>query len=472
MKIIFKYIIGLFIISIIGLISYQLTAYYKKNTYTGSNISSNKNKITLSVWTTESDPKSIAVMEDIGKQLNAEFEYIDKVEVSSIKWSDLSAKLQNAFEAGQMPGVTHLEPFYTSSFVQKGLLLPVDDLVNKLGEQDIHEGVRKIAFFNGHYYGIPQHYGVTPLGARLDLVKKIPQTWDEMLATAKALTKPAEHKYGIFFPGNDRFFVDTIFFSTLASNGGSAYTEDGKPNLDNKQVIETLAYLKELIKYAPPDWTTSNFLDAFPRMVSGEIAMTTFTAGRAIKIFDETWPATQATSAPNTFVQFLSPHGPSGTTGMAPIDCEPFVVVNQKMNKGTSLEKGAIIEAASKRYVELLYQKDNYLALLNTVPLHLMPIFKSLEPEYANFDFVKRWPVWHQASVDMMINKQVSPYFATHEKELAIPYLYDLYSQKVITDMVISVLLGQAEPAAAAKTAQEKAIAIAKQYEPAPTNVH
>lgn len=452
-----KYPIMIIFLAVITLVSCQPTN------------NESTNKITLPVWTTESDPATIAIMEDIGKQLTSEFEYIDKVEVLSVKWSDLSVKLQHAFEAGQMPGVTHLEPFYTSYFVEKGLLIELDDLVQKIGEQDILEGVRKTAFFKGHYYGIPQHYGVTPLGARIDILEenglKIPETWDEMLAIAKALTKPEEGKYGIYFPGGGRFFVDTIFYSALASNGGSAYTEDGQPNLDNQQVVETLTYLKELIKYSPPDWSTAAYLDAFPRMMRGEVAMTTFTAGRAAKIFDESWLPEQGSSASDIFISFVPPHGPSGTSGLAPIDCEPFVVINQEQNKGTTLEQGVIIEAASKRYLELLYQKENYLALLKTVPLHLMPIFKSLEAEYSSIDFIQRWPDWYKTSVDMMANKQVSPYFATHEKELAIPYLYDLYSHKVISKMVISVLLAEAEPKEAAKIAQEQALAIALQYD-------
>lgn len=419
----------------------------------------------LRVWTTESDPETLRVMEDVGRQLTSASPQVRRVEVLSVKWSELNVKLQQAFEAGQMPAVTHLEPFFTRFFVDKDLLIPLDDVVQKLGEKDILPAVQRVAYFNGHYYGICQHFGVSFIACRKDLLDKsgiaLPKTWQDMLAAAEKLTKPGQ--YGIYFPGGDRFFVDAIFFEVLASNGGHAFDSNGKPDLDNARVIQSLEYMAKLVRFAPPDWQNATYVEGFPKMVRGNVAINLFVGARATKTFDDEWKDRE--KPPNViFMPLEPPHGPGGRAGTTSVDCEPFVLINQKKNKGLSASDATTIEAAGRLYLELLYRRDNYMKLMRSAPIQLIPIFRSMQDEYAQDPFIKRWRPWYDQAVRMIEQGRANPYFTTNLPELSIPYLFELYGEKVITEMVSDVLTGGKSPGDAARLAQKRALQIADRY--------
>jgi len=422
--------------------------------------------LVLKVWTTESDPATLKVMEEIGDELVQSEPEIDEVEVVAVPWSDLSVKLQQGFQTGSLPGVTHLEPFFTKAFVDRDLLIPLDSLVQELGPQDIQEAVRDVAKFDGHYWGIPQHFGVSFMAYREDLLARmgvrVPGTWAEF--------RDASSKLGsgglptpVYFPGGDRFFIDAIFFEALASNGGHAYI-NGLPNFDSPEAVETLAYLKNLVATAPTEtWPSATYVEGFPRMVRGEVGFNLFVGGRATKSFAEQW-TDQEMAADRIFLPFEPPVGPHGSQGYSSVDCEPFVVINQAKNSGSSAEEGPALENASLAYLRLLYRKDNYLRLMKSVPIQLIPIFKSMAAQYSQTPFVQRWKPWYDQAISMVEARRVNPYFTTSSEDLEIPYLFDLYGSRVITNMVASVMAGDRSAKEAAKIAQRKALAIAEEY--------
>lgn len=419
-------------------------------------------RVTLHVWTTESDRATLDVMEDVGRQLVKSDPNVERVAVTSVRWSDLNVKIQQAYEARRLPAITHLEPFFTRTFVTRKLLLPLDDVVADIGETNIEKAVRREAWFDGHYYGIPQHIGVSFMVYRKDLLDAagvaVPTTWDEMISTCQRLTEPAQKRYPVYFPGGDRFFVDAIFFETLASNGGRAYHDDGTPDLDNPRVVETLEYMKRLISCtSPDDWQSATYVSGFQKLIRGDVTFVLFAGARATKDFANDWhPSVPGIKASDVFLPMPPPRGPHGKTGISSIDSEPFVLVDPRRNGGTEAESRAV-EAAGKQYLRLLFRHDNYLKLVRSVPIQLLPIFTSLSEEYGRDPSVQEWHLWYDQALTMIRERRANPYFVTRPEELAIPYLYNLYSDQVITGMVLSVLTGERTVAEAAQRAQEQA---------------
>lgn len=380
-------------------------------------------------------------------------------------------ELQKAHLAKQMPAVTHLEPFYTSFYASKDLLLPVDDLVAQLGGPGrIYEDLLATVRFSNKLWGIPQHYSVATLVARRDLMEAAgvtaPSTWSETVEFAARLADPSKQRAGCYFPGGDKFALDAMFFLALASNGGSLLGPDGNPNLNVPQVHESLRYLQSLAEEAPQaDWRNAGLTQMFGQIVQGSVGMLPLVPARGTAFFDANWvgdlAANSGYDAPENFIVFDPPVGPSGTSGIAMLDCEPFVVINQRTTSSLEPQQAAAVEAAGKQYLSMLFAHDNYLALTSSLPIALAPIFRDMQDEYAALPAVMRWSSWYDQARRIIDSGHTSPFFSTNVSDLSKPYLYVLYSENVVTDMVLDVLNGRVTPEVAAANAQDRAMAIA-----------
>ena len=82
---------------------------------------------TLRIWQTAVDPKAVAVLKEIGAELERTHPGV-RIEIESVAWGGLSSKLTAALGAGDPPDIAHLEPFMFSSMQSKNLLEPLDDV--------------------------------------------------------------------------------------------------------------------------------------------------------------------------------------------------------------------------------------------------------------------------------------------------------------------------------------------------------
>ncbi|MBM3516405.1 MAG: extracellular solute-binding protein [Alphaproteobacteria bacterium] len=110
-------------------------------------------------------------------------------------------------------------------------------------------------------------YGLTPDGNaklhfyRRDLMKevgmeKIPDTWPEAIALAKALHKPDKDQYGFITTGRRGGFAGWVFWGTLASYGGEWFDKQAEggwhPTFNNDKGHKALETIVELMKYRHP----------------------------------------------------------------------------------------------------------------------------------------------------------------------------------------------------------------------------
>ena len=87
------------------------------------------------VMTTETDPKTQAALKDI----IAEFEKAHpgvKVSAEFASWSDINKKLVASLAAGDPPQIVTVHDFYIFELASKGIIRPVDDVVNAIGRAD------------------------------------------------------------------------------------------------------------------------------------------------------------------------------------------------------------------------------------------------------------------------------------------------------------------------------------------------
>ena len=210
---------------------------------------------------------------DIWNQIAAKFsEQYPGATVEVAPFIDYTALNQNVMAAHQagddydLVTVNHVD---TLSFIKGELLLPMNDLMGKLGDT---------------VYTVPIDTDTRVMLVNTDLFAKynlaVPTTMDEMLAAGKVISEANQGDY-VF---TDEMCTNGDYFSTyeagifLQSCGGKLYTVDANgvatATVDTPEMRAYLTFITELLPYMPEDCTTNN--DARSAFLEGNIGMYTF----------------------------------------------------------------------------------------------------------------------------------------------------------------------------------------------------
>ncbi len=180
------------------------------------------------------------------------------VTYSIVDWSSANQKYTLACTGGEAPDCADM--FFTNSFHQMSTddygIIPVDDLVEELGEEDaFYDAGKAECYTDGHWYGIPWRFDTRVLlyntkdfeNAGLE----VPTTWDDFVKAAQALTT-TDDSGNITHAGlawyNDMGRYDQTWFTLLAGCGGSMMNDDFTEfTFDSDEGRESLQFLSDLI---------------------------------------------------------------------------------------------------------------------------------------------------------------------------------------------------------------------------------
>ncbi|MGH8704975.1 MAG: ABC transporter substrate-binding protein, partial [Burkholderiales bacterium] len=314
----------------------------------------------IRVWHTETQPNSQEAVRNIAKRFEAKNPGV-KVEVEALAWGDLEPRIMASLAAGTPPELSHGQPITCAALQAKGLLLPLDEVVQALGEANIWDQVKRVCRAGGKQYGLVHAAGTSLLIYRKDLATKLglkpPKTWADLLANAKALTLDTNNDgkpdiYGITIPG-DNLFINILLGELMKANGGILFDKQNRPQVTSKQMLETLEFIKELTRYAPPGWEGHGYLETFTNLYGQKAAMMYQGYGRGAGLIEKGAPKEMANS--ETFDVWVKPRGPSGKEPAAQVDEEPWMLFKASKNP-----KEAIA------FLKFFYQKENYLEYIQT----------------------------------------------------------------------------------------------------------
>lgn len=77
-----------------------------------------------------------------------------------------------------------------------------------------------------------------------------PDTWENILAAAKAFYDPDNKKYGIALPTVDGSFSEQSFSQFALSAGANALNADGAADFNSEEMVDALNFYKELYQYS------------------------------------------------------------------------------------------------------------------------------------------------------------------------------------------------------------------------------
>ncbi len=405
-------------------------------------------KKVVHVWHTETEPQTVAAMQEIANDFEKLHPDVN-IRQEGLAWGDLEAKLTAALAAGAPPEASHGQAITCASFYQKGLLRDQEDIANAVGKDNIFEVARNLCRFDGKYYGVTHSPNTNLLVYRKDIFKqkglKPPETWDDFIKVAQAMMERDATgrvtRYGLSLPGVP-LFVNILVAELTKANGGRLFDlKTGRPTFTEKQVVEVLDFYKKLNDTVlPPGWLGHGYLDTFTNLATGKAAMVYQGHGRSAGYIEKYAP--QGTGTPEYFGVMRKPHGPSGKETAAQVDAEPWMIFkNSKYPE----------EAAD--FIKFFFQEKNYVKYLHTVPVHLLPTFKSTrnDPAYQANDMYQRWKEWVDMDYYYFERDLARPTLVVNWDDLKLPYLLEIFGSNILPDMVTDAVKGMPSAQAAAK---------------------
>lgn len=402
----------------------------------------------VTLWHTEPNPRTVAVMDELVAKYEAMHPGI-KIRHEPIPWGDLDTKLQAALAAGAPPDASHGQAYVERSLSAKGLLLPIDEVVESIGEDDIYEVVKKLNYHDGHYWGLAHAIGTDLIVYRKDIYRKAgvseqtPKTWDEWLVNLKKISATGTPGLSLAGPG---FFLNEEVYMWTGSNGGRLFDEKGRPTFTEKPVIEMLVFWKQLDECClPKGWLSHTYADTFANLATGK-AGEILGWGRGAYEFEKYAP--DVVKAGDFGVHPTKPVGPSGKQFLTQLDCEPWMIFKQAKHPQEAID-----------FLKFFYETDNYTKYIHSVPTHFFPIRKSVRNSeaYKAHPDLKNWAFWVDAQENVIANYDPRPLMMTEWDDLNLPFIQEVATSGILIDMVTDVLRRDMTPEEATARAQKRA---------------
>jgi multiple sugar transport system substrate-binding protein len=180
--------------------------------------------------------------------------------------------------------IVHVDCVWVGQYAGEGWTIPVEEFILRTNHETlalddfIPAVVSEQGMWENRIYGLPFIQAVFGLYVRTDIFEKhgaeVPQTWEELLATAKALHLKEPGVSGITFMGRRGVQLQCTYDNILWSYGGDWYDANYQPTINSKEAVAALEYFKSLIPYAPKGVLSYDWDENAHAYAQGNAAMT------------------------------------------------------------------------------------------------------------------------------------------------------------------------------------------------------
>lgn len=211
------------------------------------------------------------------------------VKITWIPVADVAPKLATAIASGTEPDLV-IGGMPYAKFAEADLLLPLDDVVDRIGRDDFFEVKLLAGTVNGKVYAIPSGFELSWMHVRTDIFDKagildvLPfDNKEEVLMAAEKANQVEPGVYGIGLPlGGSGYDCEWTFFIYYYGAGGGVISEKSVEGVvlgkePNRSIAkETFAFFKDVLDrgLTPPD--SGEWVDISNNMafLDGRVAMT------------------------------------------------------------------------------------------------------------------------------------------------------------------------------------------------------
>ncbi len=207
-------------------------------------------KITVTFWHAMSSGHG-GFLQKLIDDFNASQDEIEVVGIYQGSYGDLSKKLLGAVASGEPPVVAQMYEDWTTKFVENDKIEAVQWYIGSVFTQeeidDIIWSFQLSNSWDDTMYTMPFNKSTNLLYVNLDLVDKVPTTWDELVEQSKVATKDVDGDGVIDIYGfGIRPTVDT-FNIFLRQAGGDFLDENGKAIFNSQAGVDALQFLHDMV---------------------------------------------------------------------------------------------------------------------------------------------------------------------------------------------------------------------------------
>ena len=212
----------------------------------------------ITFWHGWTGGNNAEALNEVVTTYNATNEMGVTIEPTPLPWDQLFSKWVLSAAARQLPDVVMLHPTEAIEFANRGLLQPLDDLIDSSGLDisSLPESMITSSTFEGELVCLPLDSYPMGMYYNIDMVEAAgldpnspPQTGEELLEWAQALTvrdgSEAE-QYGIYLPVTGAV-PRWLWHSLLYQYGGSFLDDEGNAAVNSEASQQALQFMVDLI---------------------------------------------------------------------------------------------------------------------------------------------------------------------------------------------------------------------------------
>lgn len=390
------------------------------------------------IMTTETNEDTKRVFEQIIDEYEQAHEGIDIVP-QYVGFQDLNTKLMAAFAAGDAPEIFNIQSNYQAFVLaEKGLIQPVDNVIDEIGRSDYVESVLNAVTVDGNVWVVPFSIGVNVLWYRSDLYDKYgleaPTTWEIFENNARVITERSKEKgeqtYGLAMTVAENWLTNDNTQNWMWTNGATVYNSKKEVTLDSPEAIATFELLKRLSQYAPPAISTYTNLEMLNSFATGAVAHTEYPF-RMLAHLKQSNPEFLEVAVP-----IEHPRGPS-TAGRE----ATFLYA-----KGWAMAKNSPNEKEAADFLTYLQTGDREIRMLQTVPVHYWPARKSVQdnPKFLDQDLLKTKA--GERSIAVLKKAIANGDFPLSASGTTILEMGDVLAERVLAKALQQVIVNDQDP--------------------------
>ena len=393
----------------------------------------------ITLWHMEQPPHRVARVQELIDAFNAANpDIVVKQEPQS--WGEIYAKAPAAIAAGNAPDILFVIPDFTTVIRKVDQVASVESFVNELDAK--HKFVPATVQpykYDGGVWAVPLYNMALSLWYRKsDFDKaglKVPTTWSEWSAAAKALS--TDGVYGMGLPANKQLYTDQTVYGIMTNGGASEiFNADGTLRFDNPKTVASYAFYKDLYQYAAPDaanWMWGEAEACFNSKSCGMVLQFT-----VISSYD----AQAGGDAADLGVAAL-PHA----------DDQSVSNTISYSNAAMILSKDPAKRAAAKKFLAYLLEPETYGKFLNMEPGLFLPVTE--DGAKAESFWSDPIAVKYKSQIETMIaNSQNGKLFGFTDGHV-FPSIGAISAQNIIAETLQKIVIDGETPAAAVAAGQK-----------------
>lgn len=216
--------------------------------------------------------------------------------------------------------IVSFDVVWTGRLIQNNVLLDLTDLIlasSILRPQEFLMSGYRASIYEGRQWGLPVQPHPELLWYRADLFEAagllLPETTDDVIAAAQALTDPSINQYGICWNGQRGQALGQQMSHFYAAFGQPLLNDSGFPSLNTDAALRAAEYALTLKVWSPPDILSMSWDQRILRFRQGGCAMTYAWSARTYLVEN-----TAQSSIAGKIGYTGAPHAP-GVTPVTPI---------------------------------------------------------------------------------------------------------------------------------------------------------